>query len=163
MSQLVALLDRIHVVNEEIATVNSTLSLHCLRYFPRLEHIGSLPMICPLPPSGNYNNESYGSDTLHSIWSVELSLAVDNFFAGSDTSAAQSNAEACIDHIVSEYWKRPRLELETATATQGAGAYDPILGDVRVTQNSEVQMINESIALVTFTLICETTDEIERI
>lgn len=164
MGQIKDLLDRIQAVHEEIQTVNSNLTLNCRRYFPPLQTIiGAMPLISMLPPAGEHNNETYGSDNLHSVWRVEIRLAVDNFFAGASPADAQANAETCMEHLIEQYWKRPRLELLTATSTQSAGAYANILGDARLRQSSDIQVVASEIALVSFTLTVETVNDIERL
>lgn len=163
MTVLKPLLDRIHAVNQEISVVNSALTLNCSRYYPNLKAPGALPIITPVPPAGTHNNVGYGSDSLHSIWLVPLILFVDNFLAGHGPEDAQKNCEACIDHVLLEYWNRPRLELLTPTLTQSAGAYVDIMEDARLTTNTTIEVASNEIAVIRFTLTVETVIETERI
>ena len=160
---LVGLLDRIHAVNQEIAVINSNLTLQCHRYYPNLKIAGALPIIVPIVPSGTHNNEEYGSNNLASVWTIPMLMLIDNFTAGSSPADAQANCELCIQHVLTEYWNRPRLELRAATATQTQGAYDDIMEDVRITANTTIEVVNDTIASVRFTLIAETVYGTERI
>jgi hypothetical protein len=151
-------LDRIHAVHEEIKTVNANLTLKPQRYFTGYKGIAALPQITPFIPSGVHDNTSYGSDVRHSVWSIPIVLLVDDLEAGSGGKDAQKNTEACIDHLVEAYWNRPRLE------TVALGALEWVLTDARLTQNTELQTVPETtIATVRFTLVVETTTDMERI
>lgn len=150
------LLDRIHAINLEIKTVETGLELKPSRYFPTEKDIARLPRIFPLPPSGEHDNTTFGSDARHSVFSVPLWLLVDNFLSGSGPSDAQKNAEKCVDHILNEYWNRPRLELEDE------GALEWVMEDARLTRNTELQE-KEGYAIIQFTLIVATERDIERI
>ena len=167
-SNLVGLLNRIHAVNTEIADVaNSDLTLSPRRYYPSLKGIEFMPIIVPLVPGGQHDNETYGSDTLHNTWSIPLHLFVDNFLAGSSPADAQANCEACIQHLIYEYWRRPRLELledvTTEYSTESAGAFAYIMEDARLRTNSIINPIDGKIAFVEFTFVVETTDDLDRI
>lgn len=159
-SQLESILDRIHAVNLEIKTVYSGFDLKPSRYYPRADklNIASLPIITPVMVSATLNNESYGSNELTAIWTIQNILFVDSWTAGSGPDDAQDNAEKCIDHIIDEYWRRPRLELEAS------GAFDCIMADARLTQVSSIEVETTSnIAVVRFTHLIESTDDFERI
>jgi len=167
-SQLKSILDRIHCVNLEIKTVESGFDLHPTRYWPRGNklNIADLPLITPAKRGGAFNNEQYGSDQRLDTWTIENILFVDNWMAGSGPEDAQANAEKCVDHIVDQYWNRPRLELINANAefTQSSGAYDDIMEDVRLTQSSGFEVeSNANLLVVRFTLVCEVLDDIERL
>lgn len=154
-----AILDRIHAINEEIKTIDANLSLKPQRYFHGDKSIARLPAIIPLLPSGTHDNETFGSDARHSVFSVPILLFVDNFLAGSGPADAQKNAEKCVDHILNEYWNRPRLELEED------GALACVMEDARITTNSllEVTEADNPIATIRFTLVVATERDIERI
>ena len=151
------LLDRIHAINLEIKTVETGLELKPSRYFVTFnKDIARMPIIVPLLPSGEHDNTTFGSDARHSVFSVPMWLLVDNFLAGSGPEDAQKNAEKCVDHILNEYWNRPRLELEDE------GALEWVMEDSRITANSELQE-KEDIAIIRFTLVVATERDIERI
>ena len=170
-SNLVGLLNRIHAVNTEIADVaNSDLTLSPRRYFPVSKDISFMPIIAPLVPSGQHDATVFGGDELHSVWSIPIWVWVDKFNAGSSPNTAQANTEPVIDHLLSEYWKRPRLELENETvteySTESAGAFNCILSDARLNTNSTLQSLTidgANVAVVQFTLTVETTNDFERI
>jgi hypothetical protein len=149
-------LDRIHAVNIEIKTVSPTLSLKPERYFRGYKEVPRLPQITPILPGGEHDNTTFGSDARHSVFSVPILLLVDNFMAGSGIEDAQKNAELCVDHILNEYWNRPRLE------TVADGALDCVMEDARITRNTELQA-QEEIAVIRFTLVVATERDIERI
>lgn len=152
-------LDRIHAVNLEIKTVNAGLELKPQRYFSGDKTIARLPAIIPILPNGAHDNETFGSDARHSVFSVPILLFVDNFLAGSSTADAQKNAEKCVDHILNEYWNRPRLELEDE------GALEWVIEDARITTNSllEVAQADNPIATIRFTLVVATERDMERL
>lgn len=157
-SQLAAILDRIHAINLEIKEVAEGFNLKPVRYYPRKRDIASLPMLTPVMTGATLSNEVYGSNELTTIWTIENILFVDNFFAGSGPEDTQRNAERCIDHIVDEYWKRPRLELEDS------GAFDCIMTDARLTRVSGFEVEeNSNVAVVRFTHLIESTDDFERL
>lgn len=154
------LLDRIHAINEEIAVVDANITLKPQRYFTGDKTIARLPAIIPILPNGEHDNITFGSDARHSVFSVPILLFVDNFFAGSGPSDAQKNAEKCVDHILNEYWNRPRLELEED------GALACVMEDARMTTNSLLEVAEPDknpIATIRFTLVVATERDIERI
>lgn len=150
------LLDRIHAVNLEIKTVETGLELKPSRYFVPLKDAARLPIIFPVLPPGEHDNTTFGSDARHSVFSVPIWLYVDNFLAGSGPEDAQKNAEKCLDHILNEYWNRPRLELKDE------GALEWVMEDARLTRNTELQE-REAIAIITFTLVVATERDMERL
>lgn len=167
-SQLESILDRIHAVNLEIKTVYSGFDLKPSRYYPRADklNIASLPIITPVMVSATLNNETYGSNELTAIWTIQNILFVDNWMAGSGPADVQDSAEKCIDHIIDEYWRRPRLELLSANVAlgQARGAFDCIMTDARLTQVSSLEVEpNSNLAVVRFTHLIESTDDFERL
>lgn len=150
-------LDRCHDIHIENKTVYTGFELECHRYYPRNKSIGALPAIVPVPGEADHNNIVYGSDILHSPTTITLNLFVDNFMAGSGPEWAQKNAELCIEHLLTTYWNRPRLE------TEADGALQYIMEDARLTHNGTIEVANESLAIVRFTLIVELVRDIERI
>jgi hypothetical protein len=157
-SQLEAILNRIHAVNIEIKTVYEGFDLHPSRYYPRSKEISSLPLITPVMTGATLNNETYGSNELNTVWTIENILFVDNFFAGSGNADVQRNAEKCIDHIIDAYWQRPRLELEAS------GAFDCIMSDARLTRVSGLEVDpTTNLAVVRFIHLIESTDDFERL
>lgn len=157
-SQLRAILDRIHAVNVEIKTVYEGFDLKPRRYYPRDRDINKLPIITPVMTGAALNNESYGSNELTTVWTIENILFVDNWMAGSGNDDVQDSAERCVDHIIDEYWKRPRLELEAS------GAFDCIMADARLTRVSGFETEqNSNLLVVRFTHLIESTDDFERL
>lgn len=156
-SILSLVLDRCHDIHIENKTVYTGFDLECHRYYPRNKSIGALPAIVPIPAQSEHNNIAYGSDILHSLTTIDLILFVDNFMAGSGPEWAQKNAELCIEHILTTYWNRPRLE------TVADGALEYIMEDARITQNSAIEVANETLATVRFTLNVEIVRDIERL
>lgn len=150
-------LDRIHAIHEEIKAVDANITLKPQRYFKGYKDIGHLPMIIPLLPSGEHDNTTFGSDARHSVFSVPILLFADNFLAGSGPADAQKIAEACVDHLLNEYWNRPRLE------TEANGALDCVMEDARLTRNSELESANNEIATIRFTLVVATERDMERL
>jgi hypothetical protein len=151
------ILDRIHAIHEEIKVVDANITLKPQRYFHGYKDIARLPMLIPLLPSGEHDNTTFGSDARHSVFSVPILLLADNFLAGSGTADAQKIAEKCTDHLLNEYWNRPRLE------TEAAGALACVMEDARLTRNSELESANNEIATIRFTLIVATERDMERL
>lgn len=153
------ILDRIHAIHEEIKTVAEGITLKPQRYFHGDKSIAKLPSIIPLLPSGTHDNTTFGSDVRHSVFTVPILLFADNFMAGSGPADAQMIAEKCVDHILNEYWNRPRLELEEE------GALACVMEDARLTQNTQLQSTeaNNPIATVRFDLIVATSRDMERL
>lgn len=150
-------LDRCHAIHEEIKAVGDGVILKPQRYFKGYKDIAHLPMIIPLLPGGEHDNTTFGSDARHSVFTVPILLLADNFLAGSGPADAQKIAEACVDHLLNEYWNRPRLELEEE------GALACVTEDARLTRNTELEVANNEIATIRFTLVVATERDMERI
>lgn len=154
------ILDRIHAIHEEIKVVDANITLKPQRYFHGYKDIARLPMIVPLLPSGEHDNTTFGSDARHSVFSVPILLLADNFLAGSGPADAQKIAEKCTDHLLNEYWNRPRLE------TEAGGALACVIEDARLTRNGVLEAVsneNNQIATIQFTLIVATERDMERL
>lgn len=154
-------LDRCHAIHEEIKDVGGGITLKPQRYFKGYKDIARLPMIIPLLPGGEHDNTTFGSDVRHSVFSIPILLLADNFLAGSGAEDSQRIAEACVDHLLNEYWNRPRLELEDE------GALACVMEDARLTRNTELGSAGNDesnpIATIRFTLVVATARDMERL